>query len=236
MALSYWGSSQSIFIAIVLAEQLQEPQVTIQSVNMSENASCTITLTYHTPAQPRTLSARAAPTLSMFHSSVQIVQLKMEHTGIYHAYVSSNATVASVKHIDLCIYRSAPAFSSSQAEASVNTPGYEKLDTLPKTARHASESSSDSNGTTEEDEERTGMHQPVNGRDRICDSVTKEEAGLDLDSEGQAEYDLVTPDDMAPALVVEGETVYTHVFLNLQGEDWDPKRNLLESKAFYCHL
>lgn len=44
LALSYWGSSQSIFIAIVLAEQLQEPQVTIQSVNMSENASCTITL------------------------------------------------------------------------------------------------------------------------------------------------------------------------------------------------
>lgn len=60
------------------------------------------------------------------------------------------------------------------------------------------------------------MHEPVNGRDRMCDSVTKEEAGLDLDSEGQAEYDLVTPDDMAPALVVEGETVYTHVFLNLQ--------------------
>lgn len=44
LALSCWGSSQSIFIAIVLAEQLQEPQVTIQSVNVSENASCTITL------------------------------------------------------------------------------------------------------------------------------------------------------------------------------------------------
>ncbi|XP_070639503.1 T-lymphocyte surface antigen Ly-9 isoform X4 [Bos indicus] len=75
---------------------------------------------------------------------------------------------------------SAPAFSSSQAETSVDTPeptaghtlysmlsqGYEKLDTFPKTARHASDSSSDSNGTTEEDEERTGMHQPVNGRDQ----------------------------------------------------------------------
>lgn len=45
LALSCWGSSQnSLFIAIVLAEQLQEPQVTIQSVNVFENASCTITL------------------------------------------------------------------------------------------------------------------------------------------------------------------------------------------------
>ena len=65
------------------------------------------------------------------------------------------------------------------------------------------------------------MHQPINGRDRMCDSVTKEEAGLDLDSEGQAEYDLVTPDDMAPALVIEGEMVYTHVFLNLQVSSFD---------------
>lgn len=65
------------------------------------------------------------------------------------------------------------------------------------------------------------MHQPINGRDRMCDSVTKEEARLDLDSEGQAEYDLVTPDDMAPALVIEGEMVYTHVFLNLQVSSFD---------------
>lgn len=93
--------------------------------------------------------------------------------------------------------------------------GYEKLDTFPKTARHASDSSSDSNGTTEEDEERTGMHQPVNGRDQVCDSVTREDAGLDSDSEGQPEYDQVTPDNMAPALAVEGETVYTQVFLHL---------------------
>ena len=97
--------------------------------------------------------------------------------------------------------------------------GYEKVDTFPKTARHVSDSSSDSNGTTEEDEERTERHQSVNGRDQVCDLVTQEDAGHD--SEGQAEYDLVTPDDTAPALVTEGETVYTQVFLDFQVSSFD---------------
>lgn len=45
LALSCWGSSlNSLPIALVPAEQLQEPQVTMKSVNMSENASCNITL------------------------------------------------------------------------------------------------------------------------------------------------------------------------------------------------
>ncbi|XP_070639491.1 T-lymphocyte surface antigen Ly-9 isoform X1 [Bos indicus] len=144
---------------------------------------------------------------------------------------------------------SAPAFSSSQAETSVDTPeptaghtlysmlsqGYEKLDTFPKTARHASDSSSDSNGTTEEDEERTGMHQPVNGRDQVCDSVTREDAGLDSDSEGQPEYDQVTPDNMAPALAVEGETVYTQVFLHLPGKTPVPQKKE-NSATVYCSI
>nr|XP_014336334.1 PREDICTED: T-lymphocyte surface antigen Ly-9 isoform X3 [Bos mutus] len=217
--------------------------------------------------------------------SLKIVQLKMEHAGLYQAYLCSNARVASVKHINLRIYRperstefwiglslvvlfillslaisgwcfwkqqrrwSAPAFSSSQAETSVDTPeptaghtlysmlsqGYEKLDTFPKTARHTSDSSSDSNGTTEEDEERTGMHQPVNGRDQVCDSVTREDAGLDSDSEGQPEYDLVTPDNMAPALAVEGETVYTQVFLDLQGKTPVPQKKE-NSATVYCSI
>ncbi|XP_061257231.1 T-lymphocyte surface antigen Ly-9 isoform X5 [Bos javanicus] len=217
--------------------------------------------------------------------SLKIVQLKMEHAGLYQAYLCSNARVASVKHINLHIYRperstefwiglslvvlfillslaisgwcfrkqqrqwSAPAFSSSQAETSVDTPeptaghtlysmlsqGYEKLDTFPKTARHASDSSSDSNGTTEEDEEKTGMHQPVNGRDQVCDSVTREDAGLDSDSEGQPEYDLVTPDNMAPALAVEGETVYTEVFLDLQGKTPVPQKKE-NSATVYCSI
>ncbi|XP_019843296.2 T-lymphocyte surface antigen Ly-9 isoform X6 [Bos indicus] len=203
--------------------------------------------------------------------SLKIVQLKMEHAGLYQAYLCSNARVASVKHINLRIYRperstefwiglslvvlfillslgisgwcfwkqqrqwSAPAFSSSQAETSVDTPGYEKLDTFPKTARHASDSSSDSNGTTEEDEERTGMHQPVNGRDQVCDSVTREDAGLDSDSEGQPEYDQVTPDNMAPALAVEGETVYTQVFLHLPGKTPVPQKKE-NSATVYCSI
>ncbi|KAM9691593.1 T-lymphocyte surface antigen Ly-9 isoform 4-T4 [Dama dama] len=144
---------------------------------------------------------------------------------------------------------SAAAFSSSQAETSVDTPeptaghtpyfmlsqGCEKLDTFPKAVRHASDSSSDSNGTTEEDEERTGMHQPINGRDQMCDSVTQEDARLDSDSEDQAEYDLVTPDNMAPALVVEGETVYTQVFLNLQGKTPVPQKKE-NSATVYCSI
>ena len=37
--------------------------------------------------------------------SLKIVQLKMEHAGLYQAYLCSNARVASVKHINLRIYR-----------------------------------------------------------------------------------------------------------------------------------
>lgn len=93
--------------------------------------------------------------------------------------------------------------------------GYEKLDTFPKAVRqqprHSSDSSSDSNGTTEEDEDRTEMYQPEDGRDQMCD----------LDSEDQAEYELVTPGGTAPSFVVEGETVYTQVFLDLQVGSYD---------------
>uniref|UniRef100_A0A8C9E1N0 Lymphocyte antigen 9 n=1 Tax=Phocoena sinus TaxID=42100 RepID=A0A8C9E1N0_PHOSS len=215
--------------------------------------------------------------------SLKIGQLKMEDAGPYHAYVCSNARVASTKHINLSVYRperrtalwwlslmvpftllcfgisgwcfwkkkgrcSAPAFSSSQVEAPADTPepaadhtvcsmlsqGYEKVDTFPKTARHVSDSSSDSNGTTEEDEERTEMHQPANGRDQVCD-VTQEDAGHDSDSEGQAEYYLVTPDDTTPALAIEGETVYTQVFLDFQGQTPVPQKKE-RSATIYCSI
>ncbi|XP_065733279.1 T-lymphocyte surface antigen Ly-9 [Phocoena phocoena] len=203
--------------------------------------------------------------------SLKIGQLKMEDAGPYHAYVCSNARVASTKHINLNVYRperrtalwsglslmvpftllcfgisgwcfwkkkgrcSAPAFSSSQVEAPADTPGYEKVDTFPKTARHVSDSSSDSNGTTEEDEERTEMHQPANGRDQVCDLVTQEDAGHDSDSEGQAEYYLVTPDDTTPALAIEGETVYTQVFLDFQGQTPVPQKKE-RSATIYCSI
>eukprot|EP00070_Physeter_catodon_P014586 XP_023971915.1 T-lymphocyte surface antigen Ly-9 isoform X1 [Physeter catodon] len=144
---------------------------------------------------------------------------------------------------------SAPAFSSSQVEATADTPeptadhtvysmlsqGCGKLNTFPKTARHVSNSSSDSNGTTEEDEEGTEMHQPVNGRDQVCDLVTQEDAGHDSDSEGQADYDLVTPDDTTPALAIEGETVYTQVFLDFQGQTPVPQKEE-RSATIYCSI
>ncbi|KAM9691595.1 T-lymphocyte surface antigen Ly-9 isoform 6-T6 [Dama dama] len=37
--------------------------------------------------------------------SLKIIQLKMEHAGLYHAYMCSNAGIASVKHINLRIYQ-----------------------------------------------------------------------------------------------------------------------------------
>lgn len=94
------------------------------------------------------------------------------------------------------------------------------MDTPPKTSRQqgrpTSESSSDSNGTTDEDEEKNEMYWPVNKRDQVYDSVTQEDTEHDSASEGQAEYDLVTPDDVQPETVVDGNTVYMEVFLNSQ--------------------
>ncbi|XP_008056922.1 T-lymphocyte surface antigen Ly-9 [Carlito syrichta] len=126
----------------------------------------------------------------------------------------------------LCIWkqkrqRSDPVFSSSQAEASADTPGYEKLDIPSKPARQqppaTSDSSSDSNVTTEEDEERPEMPKTINGRDEVYDLVTQEDTECDSASEGQ-EYDLVTPDDTVVKPMVEGDTEYTQVFFNLQGK------------------
>ncbi|XP_047640092.1 T-lymphocyte surface antigen Ly-9 isoform X5 [Phacochoerus africanus] len=196
--------------------------------------------------------------------SLKISQLRMEDAGPYHAYVCSHTRVAITKHFNLLVYGperrsiklwvwlsliifsllffgisgwclwkkkrcSAPVSSSSQEEAPADTPGYEKLDTFPKAVRqqprHSSDSSSDSNGTTEEDEDRTEMYQPNDGRDQMCD----------LDSEGQAEYELVTPGGTAPSFVVEGETVYTQVFLDLQGKTPVPQTKE-SSTTIYCSI
>ncbi|KAB1260290.1 T-lymphocyte surface antigen Ly-9 [Camelus dromedarius] len=117
--------------------------------------------------------------------------------------------------------------------------GHEKLNTCTTTARqqprHISNGCSYSSGTTVEDKERTEMGQPVNGKDQTCDLFTQKNAEHDSDSEGQAEYDLVTPGDMAPALVAEGETMYTQVFLNLTGKTPIPQEK--ESSAtIYCSV
>ncbi|XP_075856408.1 T-lymphocyte surface antigen Ly-9 isoform X3 [Microcebus murinus] len=96
--------------------------------------------------------------------------------------------------------------------------GHEKLDSPDKPARQqprpTSDSSSDSNITTEEDEERPETHKPVNGRD----------AGHDSASQGQAEYDLVAPNDTAAESVVEGGTVYMQVFFSSQGQTPLPQK------------
>ncbi|XP_029791651.1 T-lymphocyte surface antigen Ly-9 isoform X1 [Suricata suricatta] len=114
-----------------------------------------------------------------------------------------------------CIWKreglcSTPASSSSQAEPPADTPGYEKLDTLPTTAkqqpRPPSDSSSDSSGTTEQDQETTDM---------LKTGRHQEDTGSDSASERQAEYDLITLQN-APAPGAQDNTVYAQVFLNLQ--------------------
>ncbi|XP_042637837.1 T-lymphocyte surface antigen Ly-9 [Orycteropus afer afer] len=149
------------------------------------------------------------------------------------------------KQKELC---SASSFPSSQVEPPADAPGnitngtiytmlsqgYEKLDTSPKTLRQrprpASDNSSDSNLTTEENEERTKMQKPVSGMDAVYDLVTQEDTAF----EGQTEYDLVTPDNMALESVVEGNTVYAQVFLNLPGKTVPQRNDNLPT--IYCSI
>nr|XP_004027775.3 T-lymphocyte surface antigen Ly-9 isoform X7 [Gorilla gorilla gorilla] len=156
-----------------------------------------------------------------------------------------------------CIWKrkgrcSVPAFCSSQAEAPVDTPeptaghtlysvlsqGYEKLDTPLRPARQqptpTSDSSSDSNLTTEEDEDRPEVHKPISGRDEVYDQVTQEGAGHDPAPEGQADYDPITPYVTEVESVVGENTVYAQVF-NLQGKT--PVSQKEESSAtIYCSI
>ncbi|XP_004089893.2 T-lymphocyte surface antigen Ly-9 isoform X1 [Nomascus leucogenys] len=156
-----------------------------------------------------------------------------------------------------CIWKrkgqcSVPAFCSSQAEAPADTPeptaghtlysvlsqGYEKLDTPLRPARQqptpTSDSSSDSNITTEEDEDRPEVHKPISGRDEVYDQVTQEGAGHHPAPEGQADYDPVTPYVTEVESVVGENTVYAQVF-NLQGKT--PVSQKEESSAtIYCSI
>ncbi|XP_058298482.1 T-lymphocyte surface antigen Ly-9 isoform X2 [Hylobates moloch] len=156
-----------------------------------------------------------------------------------------------------CIWKrkgrcSVPAFCSSQAEAPGDTPeptaghtlysvlsqGYEKLDTPLRPARQqptpTSDSSSDSNITTEEDEDRPEVHKPISGRDEVCDQVTQEGAGHHPAPEGQADDDPVTPYVTEVESVVGENTVYAQVF-NLQGKT--PVSQKEESSAtIYCSI
>lgn len=99
--------------------------------------------------------------------------------------------------------------------------GCQKLDTFPKTAkqqhRPTSNSTSDSSETTEKDQERTDI--PKAGRYQENDLLSQEGTGSDSASEGQAEYELITPESMVAASA--DHTVYTQVFFNLQVSSFD---------------
>ncbi|XP_047559936.1 T-lymphocyte surface antigen Ly-9 isoform X3 [Lutra lutra] len=149
--------------------------------------------------------------------SLMIGRLKMENAGHYHAYVCSQASgVISTKHITLRVY------------------GCQKLDTFSETVkqrhRPASDSSSESSETKEKDRERTGI--PKAGRHHEYDLLTQEDTGSDSSSEGQEEYDLVTPKSMVPA--PEDNTVYMQVVLNLQGNTPVPERKESSATVYSC--
>ncbi|XP_049736948.1 T-lymphocyte surface antigen Ly-9-like isoform X6 [Elephas maximus indicus] len=182
--------------------------------------------------------------------ALKISQLKMEDAGPYNAYMCSGARrVMSTKHFTLHVYRSAPALSDSQVEVPAETSeptvshnlftmlsqGYKKLDPFPKTARQwprtTSDNSFDSSLTTEEDKERTEMQEVVSGRDAIHDLTVQE----DMASKGQAEYDLITPSNVVPDPVVEGNTVYTQVFFRSR-EKAPVLQKKDSSNTVYCSI
>uniref|UniRef100_A0A2K5NHP6 Lymphocyte antigen 9 n=1 Tax=Cercocebus atys TaxID=9531 RepID=A0A2K5NHP6_CERAT len=122
---------------------------------------------------------------------------------------------------------------------SVLSQEYEKLDTPLRPARQrprpASDSSSDSNITTEEDADRPEVHKPINGRDEVYDQVTQEGAGHDPAPKGQADYDPITPYVTEVESVVGENTMYAQVFFNLQGKT--PVSQIEESSAtIFCSI
>ncbi|XP_022346531.1 T-lymphocyte surface antigen Ly-9-like isoform X3 [Enhydra lutris kenyoni] len=127
-----------------------------------------------------------------------------------------------------------PASSSSSTETPADAPGCQKLDTFSETAkqqhRPTSDSSSESSETKEKDQERTGI--PKAGRHHEYDLLTQEDTGSDSSSEGQEEYDLVTPKSMVPA--PEDNTVYMQVVLNLQGNTPVPERKESSATVYSC--
>ncbi|XP_035940611.1 T-lymphocyte surface antigen Ly-9 isoform X1 [Halichoerus grypus] len=134
-----------------------------------------------------------------------------------------------------CIWKrkrpcSDPASNSSHAETPTDAPGCQKLDTFPKTAKQEHRPTSDSSETTEKNQERTGTAEAR--RHQEYDLLTQESTGSDSSSEGQAEYDLVTPESMVPASV--DNTVYTQVFLNLQGKTPVPEQKESSATIYSC--
>uniref|UniRef100_A0A2I3MNE8 Ig-like domain-containing protein n=1 Tax=Papio anubis TaxID=9555 RepID=A0A2I3MNE8_PAPAN len=122
---------------------------------------------------------------------------------------------------------------------SVLSQEYEKLDTPLRPARQrprpASDSSSDSNITTEEDADSPEVHKPINGRDEVYDQVTQEGAEHDPAPKGQADYNPITPYVTEVESVVGENTMYAQVFFNLQGKT--PVSQMEESSAtIYCSI
>ncbi|XP_042780985.1 T-lymphocyte surface antigen Ly-9 isoform X3 [Panthera leo] len=120
---------------------------------------------------------------------------------------------------------SVPDSSSNQAETPADAPGYEKLDTLLKTAKQRSRppsaSSSDSSATTEET------------TDMVKAGRCQEDTGPDSASERPAEYDLVMLRN-APAPTAQDNTVYAQVFLNLQGKTLAPQQKEGLATIYSC--
>ncbi|XP_032771447.1 T-lymphocyte surface antigen Ly-9 isoform X2 [Rattus rattus] len=132
-----------------------------------------------------------------------------------------------------------PETPAGHIEFSVLSQQYEKLDMPAKTIRHhstsTSDTSSESSATTEEDDEKTRMHSTVNGRSQVYDLFTQEDIAHDLASEGQAEYEAVSPDDKVAKSMDEEDTAYTQESLIVQGENPLPQKKE-DSNTIYCSI
>ncbi|XP_012584360.1 PREDICTED: T-lymphocyte surface antigen Ly-9 [Condylura cristata] len=84
--------------------------------------------------------------------------------------------------------------------------------------KNPTSSSSDSGGTSE-DEERTKIPPPVWGRGEVCVPPASENSARGLAPEVEAQYNLITPSGTDLAPVVNGDTVYAHLFHNSKGMD-----------------
>lgn len=132
-----------------------------------------------------------------------------------------------------------PETPAGHIEFSVLSQQYEKLDMPAKTIRHhstsTSDTSSESSATTEEDDEKTRMHSTVNSRSQVYDLFTQEDITHDLASEGQAEYEAVSPDDKVAKSMDEEDTAYTQESLIVQRENPLPQKKE-DLNTIYCSI
>ncbi|XP_032173255.1 T-lymphocyte surface antigen Ly-9 isoform X2 [Mustela erminea] len=219
--------------------RLKKPKITWHP-GLAKDGICRVNLTCSVEDNGYNVTYRWAPLQKGTFESQVGPHLNVSWTrGANHpniTCIASNPVSSSSQQFlpgDICP-GSDPASSSSSTETPADAPGCQKLDTFSETAqqqhRPTSDSSSDSSETTEKDRESSGI--PKAGRHHEYDLLTQEDTGSDSSSEGQAEYDLVTPESTVPA--PEDNTVYMQVVVNLQGNTPVPEQKESSATVYSC--